>query len=145
MPNKTVTQKDLTGFAVGIGKLETKIDFAIQRIGELEKGTVNRIESLERSKADRVELDKVQNALNDFQKHVNENIEARVRGVEECEITKEEKTNVETRINSLEDSKKWIWVIVAGYILIASCVIGYCVLRIDANFTLITNYMEQTK
>ena len=145
MPNKTITQKDLTGFAVGIGKLETKIDFAIQRIGELEKGTVNRIENLEKSKADRVELDKVQCALNDFQKHVNENIEGRVRGVEECAITKEEKKNAEDRMTSLEDSKKWIWLIVAGYIIIASGVIAYNVLRIDDNYNLLTKYMEQTK
>jgi CHASE3 domain sensor protein len=129
MPQHKSDHDTLTGFVSSFNEWKSIVNdkFTEVRndIKEIRDGAVTRIENLEKSKADRVEVDKLQVALNLFQKHVNE--------------------NVEERVNSLEDSKKWIWVIVAGYILIASCVIGYCVLRIDANFTLITNYMEQTK
>ena len=129
MPQRKSDHDTLTGFVSSFNEWKSVVNdkFTEVRndIREIREGTVIRIESLEKSKADRVEVDKLQVTLNLFQKHVNE--------------------NVEERVNSLEDSKKWIWLIVAGYIVIASCVIGYCVLRIDTNFTLITNYMEQTK
>ena len=129
MPQRKSDHDTLTGFVSSFNEWKSVVNdkFTEVRndIKEIRDSAVTRIGNLEKSKADRVEVDKLQVTLNLFQKHVNE--------------------NVEERVNSLEDSKKWIWLIVAGYIVIASCVIGYCVLRIDTNFTLITNYMEQTK
>jgi len=118
MPNnKYITQRDLseliTPLAVNVGKLDTKIDFAIKRIDELDKGTVDKINTLFKDKADRAELDKVQLALNEFQKHVNENMEGRVRELEEATISKEKQDSIETSA-TIAKVTLWLYGIALG-------------------------------
>ena len=121
-----------------LGQLTEQIKNLTDKVKELNDGTYARIISLENTKADRAITDRLQKILDD-------DVEVRLRAVEECMITKVEKSGVETRINNLETSKKWIWLIVAGYIIIASGVIAYNVLRIDDNYNLLIQHIEQTK
>ena len=121
-----------------LGQLTEQIKNLTDKVKELNDGTYSRIISLENTKADRAITDRLQKILDD-------DVEVRLRAVEECMITKVEKSGVETRINDLETSKKWIWLIVAGYIIIASTVIGYGITRIDDNYNLLTQHIEQTK
>ena len=121
-----------------LGQLTEQIKNLTDKVKELNDGTYARIISLENTKADRAITDRLQKILDD-------DVEVRLRAVEECMITKVEKSGVETRINDLETSKKWIWLIVAGYIIIASGVIAYNVLRIDDNYNLLIQHIEQTK
>jgi len=53
---------------------------------ELRDGTYNDIASLKRDKADNKEVERLQGLINDIQKKVNNDIEIRVRAVEECTI-----------------------------------------------------------
>ena len=64
---------------IKIAKVETKVDFIIGEIQKLQDGTYSKIEMLMREKADRKDLDAVQKKLDD-------NIEKRMRMVEECVI-----------------------------------------------------------
>lgn len=70
-------------------------------IRELRDGVANRLEILEREKADRRELDEVQNRINSLQKHVNENVETRVKHVEDWRIARKQQIEEENKKNAL--------------------------------------------
>ena len=62
------------------GETSQQLADLARRMEGLEKGTFSRIDSLERTKADRVEIDKIQKIL-------DENIETRVRSLENSRNT----------------------------------------------------------
>lgn len=64
-------------------RLDQKVDSLQGIVQELKDGTLNRLESLEREKADREEVQQVQQKINDLQKHINENVEVRTRKLED--------------------------------------------------------------
>ena len=67
--------KEEESLDVKFARLDEKLNFVLSEIKSIKDGTVLRIESLEKIKADRIELDKLQKVL-------DEDIEKRVQAVE---------------------------------------------------------------
>ena len=70
-------------------------------IKELREGIASRVEILEKEKADRKELDGVQAKINSIQKHLNENVESRLKAGEDWRIQRMEQVREETNKSAL--------------------------------------------
>jgi hypothetical protein len=57
-------------------------------IKELKDGISNRVDILEKEKVDKKEMDEVQQKINNIQKHLNENVDSRLKCVEDWRITR---------------------------------------------------------
>jgi translation elongation factor EF-Ts len=91
MPNETQSDHDIIITLVSsVKNLDSKFTDKFQDlkndIKEIRDGTLNRLDNLEKEKANRQELTDIQNKINSLQKHVNENIEIRVNKLEKSEI-----------------------------------------------------------
>jgi hypothetical protein len=88
-------------------------------IKDLKEGTADRIACLEKEKVNRDELQEVQVKVNQIQKHINENIETRLRTVENCSLTREEYSDKhDDLVKQIAGIQKWMYMIMGGLALI---------------------------
>jgi hypothetical protein len=86
-------------------ELRTEMRGVRSDIKDLKEGTTARIQTLERDKADRKEVE-------ELQKHVNDNIETRVRNLEEAKIEPIEHKNLLKSDNNNGIYLKWVLIVV---------------------------------
>jgi hypothetical protein len=98
-------------------RLDQKVDGLIETIKELQTGTVFRIESLEKMKANRDEIDLIQKKLDD-------NIEVRVRSLETDRVTQQEHSIVLEAIGKLENGQTRIYAFASALTFSISLIIA---------------------
>jgi hypothetical protein len=89
-------------------------------IKEIKDGMVARVEILEKTKADRVEIDAIQ-------KKIDDNIEVRVRSLETDRVTQREHGIVLNNVNDLENGQTRIYAWASALAFIISLVVAILV------------------
>ena len=87
--DKRLTDHDL------LIRLDQRVSDLQIAVKDIKDNTISRVESLEKTKADRIDLDKIQ-------KNLDDNIEFRVRSLETDRVTQREHTQVLNQISDLQ-------------------------------------------
>ena len=120
MPQRKSDHDTLTGFVSSFNEWKDNVNQRFTEIRndikEIKDGTVARIEGLEKSKADRVVVDKLQKIIDD-------DIEKRMRAVELCAIPKDKQESFEKRQERIENKLVWIFAWAAGAAAVIAIVI----------------------
>ena len=87
-------------------------------IKELKDGVSNRVDILEREKADKKELDEIQEKINNIQKHLNETVETRIDCLETWRTARTEQ--IENENKKVGDYFKIVLFI--GLVILGMCI-----------------------
>ncbi len=113
-------------------RVDQKLDsFTIEvrtALKDLKDGTVSRIESLERDKADRAETEALQKKIDTetaaFQKKIDGNIEVRIRSLETDRVTQREHQTLLDKVTALDNGQTKIYSWASAFAFVVSLIVG---------------------